>query len=44
MPTSSTLARRRHQLRGARRSYNVTLTVTDSAGKVGRVTKTVAVQ
>jgi PKD repeat protein len=25
-------------------TYNVTLTVTDSAGKTGRVTKTVAVQ
>lgn len=29
---------------GGAASYNVTLTITDSAGKIGRVTKTVAVQ
>jgi PKD repeat protein len=41
--TSSTLASPAHTYAGAA-SYNVTLTVTDSAGKTGRVTKTVAVQ
>jgi PKD repeat protein len=40
---SSTLASPSHAY-GAAASYNVTLTITDSAGKVGRVTKTVAVQ
>lgn len=41
--TSSTLASPSHPYAAAA-SYNVTLTVTDSAGKTGRVTKTVAVQ
>ena len=41
--TSSTLASPSHAYAAAA-SYNVTLTVTDSAGKTGRVTKTVAVQ
>lgn len=41
--TSSTLASPSHSYAAAA-SYNVTLTVTDSAGKTGRVTKTVAVQ
>jgi PKD repeat protein len=40
---SSTLASPTHTY-GAAASYNVTLTVTDSTGKVGRVTKTVQVQ
>jgi PKD repeat protein len=40
---SSTLASPTHAY-GAAASYNVTLTVTDSTGKVGRVTKTVQVQ
>jgi PKD repeat protein len=40
---SSTLASPTHAYAAAA-SYNVTLTVTDSAGKVGRVTKTVQVQ
>lgn len=40
--TSSTLASPSHTYSGAA-SYNVTLTVTDSAGKTGSVTKTVAV-
>jgi PKD repeat protein len=40
---SSALASPSHAY-GAAASYNVTLTITDSAGKVGRVTKTVAVQ
>src|SRR5262249_23661645 len=41
--SSSTLAGPTHTYAGAA-SYNVTLTVTDSAGKSGRVTKTVQVQ
>jgi PKD repeat protein len=41
--TSSTLASPAHTYAAAA-SYNVTLTVTDSTGKTGRVTKTVAVQ
>ncbi len=41
--SSSTLASPSHAYAGAA-SFNVTLTVTDSAGKTGRVTKTVAVQ
>ncbi|HEU4935184.1 MAG TPA: PKD domain-containing protein [Vicinamibacterales bacterium] len=41
--SSSTLASPTHAY-GAAASYNVTLTVTDSTGKVGRVTKTVQVQ
>jgi PKD repeat protein len=40
---TSTLASPSHAYLAAA-SYNVTLTVTDSAGKTGRVTKTVAVQ
>jgi len=40
---SSTLASPTHTY-GAGASYNVTLSVTDSTGKVGRVTKTVQVQ
>jgi PKD repeat protein len=40
---SATLASPSHPYAAAA-SYNVTLTITDSAGKVGRVTKTVAVQ
>ena len=40
---SSTLASPSHTY-AAGASYNVTLTVTDSAGKIGRVTKTVQVQ
>ena len=40
---SSTLASPTHTY-GAAASYNVTLTITDSTGKVGRVTKTVQVQ
>lgn len=40
--SSSTLASPQHTYSGAS-SYNVTLTVTDSAGKTGRVTKTVSV-
>jgi len=40
---SSSLASPAHKYGGAA-SYNVTLTVTDSAGKTGRVTKTVQVQ
>jgi PKD repeat protein len=40
---TSTLASPSHPYAAAA-SYNVTLTVTDSAGKTGRVTKTVAVQ
>ena len=40
---SSTLASPTHAYAAAA-SYNVTLTVTDSTGKVGRVTKTVQVQ
>jgi PKD repeat protein len=41
--TNSTLAGPTHNYAGAA-SFNVTLTVTDSAGKTGRVTKTVQVQ
>jgi PKD repeat protein len=41
--STSTLASPSHNYAGAA-SYNVTLTVTDSAGKTGRVTKTVQVQ
>src|SRR5262245_24697119 len=41
--TTSTLAGPSHNYAGAA-SYNVTLTITDSAGKTGRVTKTVQVQ
>ena len=41
--TTSTLAGPSHNYGGAA-SYNVTLTITDSAGKIGRVTKTVQVQ
>jgi PKD repeat protein len=41
--TSSALASPSHPYAAAA-SYNVTLTVTDSAGKTGRVTKTVSVQ
>jgi len=41
--TTSTLAGPTHNYGGAA-SYNVTLTITDSAGKTGRVTKTVQVQ
>lgn len=41
--TTSTLAGPSHNYGGAA-SYNVTLTITDSAGKSGRVTKTVQVQ
>ena len=40
---SSSLASPSHPYSGAA-SFNVTLTVTDSAGKIGRVTKTVTVQ
>ena len=40
---TSTLASPSHNYVGAA-SYNVTLTITDSAGKTGRVTKTVQVQ
>ncbi len=40
---SSSLASPTHAY-GASASYNVTLTITDSTGKVGRVTKTVQVQ
>ncbi len=40
---SSSLASPSHSYSGAA-SFNVTLTVTDSAGKIGRVTKTVTVQ
>jgi PKD repeat protein len=41
--TTSTLAGPTHNYAGTA-SYNVTLTITDSAGKTGRVTKTVQVQ
>jgi PKD repeat protein len=41
--TTSPLAGPTHNYAGAA-SYNVTLTITDSAGKTGRVTKTVQVQ
>ncbi len=41
--TTSSLAGPTHNYGGAA-SYNVTLTITDSAGKTGRVTKTVQVQ
>jgi PKD repeat protein len=41
--STSTLASPAHPYAGAA-SYNVTLTVTDSAGKTGRVTKSVSVQ
>ncbi len=41
--TTSTQASPSHNYGGAA-SYNVTLTITDSAGKTGRVTKTVQVQ